>query len=170
MVRIQEESRQDHDAIRQVNKLAFETEEEGQLIDRLRADGQIVASLVALREGKVVGHILFSELPINTGKGILPAVALAPMAVLPDAQHQGIGSALIEAGITVCRERGKLAVLVLGHEKYYPRFGFSAELAKSVHSPYSHFSASWMAKELQSGALTNISGIAHYPAAFSVVD
>ena len=70
----------------------------------------------------------------------------------------------------ICRERGKVAVFVLGHEKYYPRFGFSAELAQSVDSRYSQFAAAWMAKELQAGALADVRGVACYPAAFSLVD
>ena len=160
----------DHlDGIRNVNRLAFGGEDEVKLVDRLRADGLVVASLVALRDGEVAGHILFSELPIRRSDGgVIPAASLAPMAVHPRLQRVGVGSLLVRAGLEVCRAKGKEAVLVLGHPGYYPRFGFSVELGRRVQSPYS--GDSWMALELKRGALEGISGSVQYPAAFGLLE
>jgi putative acetyltransferase len=167
-VYVREETPQDHEAIREVNRLAFKGEEEAQLVDRLRADGLVVASLVAVEDGQVVGHILFSELAIQTNEGGLRAVALAPMAVRPEAQRRGIGSALVRQGLRVCRERGRSAVIVVGHPAYYPRFGFSAERARNLRSPFS--GDAFMALELTPRALENVIGTVRYPEAFGLAD
>ncbi len=165
---IRPERPDDLEAIRSVNRLAFGGDGEARLVDRLRADGLAVASLVAEQGGELVGHILFSELPIRTASGSIPAVSLAPMAVRPGLQRQGIGSSLVRAGLEACRARGAKAALVLGHETYYPRFGFSAQLGRRVASPYS--GPSWMALELEPGALDGVSGAVQYPAAFGILE
>ena len=95
---IREETVGDREAIRAVNRLAFGGEEEAVLVDRLRADGLAVASVLAVEGGEVAGHVLFSELPVETGVRVIPAVSLAPMAVRPEWQRKGIGSALVRAG------------------------------------------------------------------------
>lgn len=167
-MQIRDETRQEHDAIREVNRLAFNGEVEGELVDRLRADGLVVASLVAVEQGRVVGHILFSKLTIEAATEPRRAVALAPMAVRPESQRKGVGSALVRRGLEVCRERGHSIVLVVGHPAYYPRFGFSAALAKNLRSPYS--GDVFMALELTPGALKDVVGTVAYPEAFSEVD
>ncbi len=164
---IRDETPADLDAIREVHRLAFGGEREVGLVDRLRADGLVVASLVAVEAGAVVGHVLFSPLPITTDHGVVAAAALAPLAVVPARQRQGIGSALVRRGLEVCCERGRAAVIVLGHPAYYPRFGFSAELARAVRAPYS--GEAFMALELTPGALTSGPGTARYPDAFALV-
>src|SRR3954467_9586625 len=97
-VHIRAEVAADHDAIRRVNRLAFGQDEEARLVDALREGGHVRLSLVAERAGQVVAHILFSDLPIVTEAETIPAIALAPMAVLPEFQNQGIGSALVRRG------------------------------------------------------------------------
>ena len=87
------------------------------------------------------------------------------MAVLPSYQRQGIGSRLVEAGLEVCREKGCKIVVVLGHTEFYPRFGFTAELAQSLKSPFGGSDA-WMSMELVSGALTGVEGRVEYPPPF----
>ena len=87
MAVIREETPADHDAIRKVSQLAFEGEAEAQLVDRLRSDGAVVVSLVAVEENNIVGHILFSDLLIETEHAVLHAVSLAPMAVIPQCQR-----------------------------------------------------------------------------------
>ena len=124
-------------------------------------------SLVAVADGQLVGHILFSDLPIVTPDGVVPALALAPLAVLPERQRQGVGIALTEQGIEACRQMGARIVIVLGHPEYYPRFGFSAELARPLESPYA--GASFMALELVPGALAGVRGQVEYPPPFSQV-
>ena len=102
---IREETPADYDAIREVNRLAFQRESEARLVDQLRTDGDVVASLVAVEGDQVVGHIMLSKLPIETAAQALRGAALAPMAVRPDLQRQGIGSALIKRGIRLCQDR-----------------------------------------------------------------
>jgi putative acetyltransferase len=168
MPRTRPESLQDHRAIRHVNRLAFGGEEEARLVDRLRAEGFVVVSLVAVEGGRVVGHILFSELPIETETGAIRAVALAPMAVLPERQRQGIGSALVREGLAFCRQGGYAAAVVVGHPDYYPRFGFSAELAKHLTAPFS--GEAFMALELTPRALEGVKGTVTYPPPFGLAD
>jgi len=109
--------------------------------------------------------ILFSRLPIVTEGGTVDALSLAPMAVLPSHQRQGVGSRLVEAGLETCRENGHKIVVVLGHPDFYPRFGFSADLAQPLESPFGGGEA-WMAMELVPGALAGVEGRVEYPAPF----
>jgi putative acetyltransferase len=169
MLEIREETPGDHQAIRDVVARAFDDETVAALVDRLRADGVVVTSLVAVEDGRVVGHILFSETPIDIEKGVVEGATLSPLAVAPERQGEGIGSALARRGIEVCRERGKSVLIVLGHPTYYPRFGFSAEVARRVRSKYSDKGPAYMAMELTPGALAT-GGTARVPAAFDLVD
>ena len=169
MVHIREETAADLEAIREVNRRAFGGESEVRLVDRLREDGLVVTSLVAVEDERVVGHILFSELTIVTGHSDVSAATLAPLAVIPERQRAGVGSALTRRGLEICRERGRAAVVLVGHPAYYPRFGFSSEMAKAIRSPYSGAGEAWMATELTPGALST-GGEARFPAAFDLVD
>lgn len=162
---IRSETSLDYPAIRSINSLAFTSDAEARLVDALRQDGYVRVSLVAEMAGQVVGHILFSDLPILTTAGTVPALALAPMAVLPEVQKQGIGSALVRQGLEACRQQGHRIVVVLGHRHFYPHFGFSPELARQLQSPYS--GESFMALELVPGALAGVSGRVVYPLPFS---
>lgn len=134
---VRDEIPEDYEAIGNLNRLAFGGNGEAELVDRLRSTGFGVVSLVAIEDGEIVGHILFSELPIETDQGVIDAESLAPMAVHPKWQRQGIGSALVQQGVEICRELGKSIVVVLGHPGDYPRFGFSAELQRifTAHFP-----------------------------------
>jgi putative acetyltransferase len=163
---IRPETRADHGAIRHVNRLAFAQDAEARLVDALRDGGHVRASLVAEKEGQVVGHVLFSHLPIVTEAQAVPALALAPMAVLPQLQNRGIGSDLVRRGLEVCKEQGHRIVVVLGHPHFYQRFGFSSKLAAQVESPYSG-RESFMAVLLVPGALDGVAGRAVYPPPFS---
>ncbi len=106
MIAVREETPADYDAVREVNRRAFGQADEARLADALRAAGVVVASLVAEEDGRIAGHILFTELEIETTAGPLRAAALAPMAVQPERQRRGTGSALVRRGIEVCRKRG----------------------------------------------------------------
>ena len=155
----------DHESIRTVNRLAFDRDDEAQLVDALREGGYVRLSLVAERAGQVVGHILFSDLPIIIEAGTVPALALAPMAVLPAFQKQGIGMALVREGLDACREQGHKIVVVLGHPHFYPRFGFTSKLAARLASPFSG-KESFMAVEQVPGALDGVKGRVQYPPPF----
>ena len=152
----------DHGAIRALNLAAFEGGAEADLVEALRADGDVALELVAEEGGAIVGHILFSRLWADS-EGLY--MALAPMAVSPQRQRQGIGGRLVAGGLELCQEFGARAVVVLGHPDYYPRFGFTAEAAAKLKSPYSG-SPAYMAKALEPGALDEPRTLA-YPDAFA---
>jgi len=153
-------------AIRRVNEAAFRRADEANLVEALRTEGAVLASLVAELGGHVVGHILFSRMWIESAAGQIPAAALAPVAVLPENQRQGIGGRLIRSGLDVLRQQGERIVVVLGHPDYYPRFGFSTEMARSLESPFP--ADAYMALEIEPGTLKGIRGKVRYAAAFSI--
>lgn len=169
VVDIREESVADHDAIREVNRQAFNEDRVADLVDHLRADGVVIVSLVAVQDGEVVGHICFSQTPMETPRGTLAGATLSPLAVLPAHQRNGIGIALTVRGIEICRERGVGAIMVIGHPEYYPRFGFSSAMAKQIQSKYSAFGDPYMAVELIPGVLAE-GATAQVPKAFELVD
>ena len=160
------ENDHDHEAVRQMNRLAFGQDAEARLVDALRCGGFARASLVAEIDGQVVGHILFSDLNIVADTSIVAALALAPMAVLPEFQRQGIGSALVRRGLETCKEQEHRIVVVLGHPDFYPRFGFSSKLAEHLQSPYGG-GPSHMAAELVPGALDCVVGKLVYSPPFN---
>jgi len=161
---IRDEHTSDHYRIRVVNEAAFGRSEEADLIDRLRAEGAVLLSLVAEIDSQIIGHILFSRMTVETTQGSLAAVSLAPMAVLPRHQGRQFGSQLVLRGLAELRDRGERIVIVLGHKDYYPRFGFSPEKARNLSSPFPP--EAFMALELSDGALAGVHGIVRYPAAF----
>lgn len=144
---IRPETDEDCKAVWSLNRAAFEAEDEANLVDSLRDGGYVEVSLVAEVDGEIVGHILFSRLAVSTRVGTVDALSLAPMAVLPSHQRQGIGSKLVEAGLEACRVRAHKIVVVLGDPDFYPRFGFSAKLARPLESPFGGGEA-WMAWSL----------------------
>jgi len=163
---IRQEQPADEGAVRMVNEAAFGRPDEGDLVDRLRHDGAVLASFVAEEQRRVVGHILFSRTVIDAEDGAILSVALAPMAVLPGSQRRGVGTALIRCGLDWLRARGECSVLVLGHTKYYPRFGFSPERARLLTTPFPP--DAFMALELVAGALDGVRGAVRYPPAFEL--
>jgi putative acetyltransferase len=152
----------DHAAIRAVVEAAFDKAEEADLIERLREAGDVMFELVEETEGEIVGHILYSRLWADS---LNLYAALAPLAVRPDRQRDGIGKRLTIASIDTAREFGAHAVVVLGHPAYYPKFGFSAEAAARLNSSFSG-SPAFMALALEPGALDAPLLVA-YPDAFA---
>ena len=136
-IAIRPEAPADFEAIRTVHAEAFGQPDEADLVERLRDDGEFVAALSAVRDGHVVGHIVFSRLPITAVNRKIAGAALAPLAVLPRWQRHGAGSVLVRSGLRHCAGLGIEAVVVLGHPTYYPRFGFSATLAQQLQAPFS---------------------------------
>jgi putative acetyltransferase len=162
-VEIREEAADEADAIDAVHLAAFGGPFEAALVRRLRADGLAVLSLVAVEQG-TVGHGLLSRLDVEVEGRTIRALALAPVAVKPEHQRLGIGTALIGRALGLARARSWQAVIVVGHPGYYPRFGFSAVLARKLVSPYA--GDSFMALELVPGALRGAAGRVTYPSAF----
>lgn len=158
----------DHAAVHAVNAAAFPTPLEADLVDALREQAHPVISLVAERDGTILGHILFSPVTLDSRPG-LPVMGLAPMAVTPEYQESGIGSALVRAGLEECRQKGFSAVVVLGHPEYYPRFGFVPAVRYGIRSEYDVPDEVFMALELVPGALRDAAGTIRYHAAFGSV-
>ncbi len=152
--------------IREVNEAAFGGVDEADLVEALRTEGVVLLSVVAELERRIVGHILFCRMSIDTPTGVVAAVALAPMAVLPRYQRHGIGGRLIRYGLDALQGLGERAVIVVGHPGYYPRFGFSTEQARSLEHPFPP--ETFMALELSPGALARIRGRVRYPHAFGL--
>jgi len=112
-------------------------------------------------DGKLVGHILFSPVTLDS-KSALQLMGLAPMAVLPSQQRQGIGSALVEAGLAQCHLAKCGAVAVLGHPDYYPKFGFKPSTNFAIKSEYDVPAQVFMIVELEKGYLKDCSGTIAY--------
>ena len=153
-ITIRPEAPGDEAAIRAVTTQAFEQEAEGKIVDALRAAKLIPVggSLVALDGNAVVGHLLLSWVVLRaedeTPDGH-SALALGPMAVAPERQHQGIGSKLVQASIDVARNAEARVVIVLGHPEFYPRFGFTPARPQGIECPFPIESdAPWMALRL----------------------
>jgi putative acetyltransferase len=164
-MRITQERAGDAAAIREVQLAAFGHADEADLVDALRESGDAVLSLVAEESGRIAGHVLFSRLTIHADHGeIVPALALAPMAVAPERQRQGVGTALLTEALHECRVRGERIVIVLGHLDFYPRFGFSHERAARLDSEFQ--CDAFMALELQADALQGLAGRVEYAAPF----
>ncbi len=162
----------DYATIEEVNRLAFGQENEARLVAAIRqAQGFDEAlSLVAIRADKLVGHILFSPIHIESDQGRIPALALAPMAVLPKFQRQGIGSDLVREGLEACRRSEHAIVVVVGHPGFYPRFGFYPATSHGIRAPFDVPDEAFMILCLeQPGILEDISGVVRYPSAFNEV-
>ena len=167
MADIRQEIRDDVEHIREVNEEAFNQPAEADLIDELRENGKVIVSLVAEEELKVVGQILFSKASIDRHN--IKVAGLAPMAVLPEFQNQGIGTLLMQEGLDECLSLGYDAIIVLGHTDYYPRFGFKLAAEYGIRSEWEEQiqEDAFMILELHAGALDGVEGIARYADEFS---
>ncbi len=165
---IRDEQEKDRAAVHAVNVSAFETPLEADLVDALREQAEPVVSLVAEDNGAIVGHIMFSPVSLS-GHPALRIMGLAPMAVAPEHQRKGIGSALVRAGLEQCKQFGFGAVVVLGHPAYYPRFGFLPSTRFGIGCEYEVPEEVFMIVELQASFLRGASGKVRYHAAFSNV-
>ncbi len=171
-ITIRQENKEDFASVFEVNKLAFAQEGEAKLVDLLRKSSAFIPelSLVAIIGNTIIGHILFTKIKIvaNT-KNETESLALAPMAVIPAFQQQGIGAQLIKSGLTKARELQYPSVIVLGHEHYYPKFGFVPASKWNIQSPYNVPANVFMALELLPDGLKNASGMVKYPKEFEAV-
>jgi putative acetyltransferase len=166
MTVIRRETAADVESVREVNRQAFGGEDESRLVDLLRDGGFAKLSLVAVVDDRVVGHILFSDLTIETDRETIHSLSLAPLAVLPTHQRCGIGSALVREGLQTAQLSGHRIVIVLGQPAFYERFGFSANLAQQLRSLYS--GPNFMALALEPGALEGLGGDVRYPPPFAM--
>jgi putative acetyltransferase len=149
--------------VRSVNEQAFEQPAEANIVDTLRQACPDSLSLVA-KDGKdVVGHILFSPVVVESSGRSVTGMGLAPMAVLPDRQQQGVGKRLVQRGLEILRERGCPFVVVLGHPDYYPRFGFRRASSHGLSSQWEGVpDEAFMVLILDREAMTGVTGVARY--------
>ena len=173
-ITIRKETPEDYSWVVELTERAFKVMpfsdgNEGKLVDKLRKAPTFIKelSLVAELNGQVVGHILFTPIQIINIQESFVSLALAPVSVLPEFQNQGIGSQLILAGHQKAKELGFKSVIVLGHEHYYPRFGYTPAFTWGIKAPFDLPSDDlFMALELIDGALTRVAGTVIYPPEF----
>ena len=166
MVEIRREKPKDAAAIRYVLEQAFRGSDEADLVEVLRKADKVPISLVAIYDGQVVGHILFSPVTVASAPSAYRSIGLAPVGVLPEIQRRGIGSLLIQEGLRECREARYDIAVVLGDPVYYSRFGFSRAADYGLGNEYGvdeHF----MAIEFRTGALAKVSGTVRYQPEFN---
>ncbi|MHC4415712.1 MAG: GNAT family N-acetyltransferase [Planctomycetota bacterium] len=157
----------DDAAIAHVHTAAFEGPQEAAIVTELRKIAHPFISLVAHLDDRLVGHILFTPVTIRSDPHPTPALGLGPMAVLPETQGRGIGSALAEAGLAACLRASHFVVFVVGAPGFYARFGFrlAAPLGLRFRSP--EFDPVFMVAELAPGALAGRRGWVEYLPPFS---
>ena len=151
--------------IHAINRAAFNSATEADVVDVLRSSAENVISLVAEEEGEIVGHIMFSPVQL-TGAADVRAMALAPLAVTPGRQRAGIGSALVRAGLEECRRLGIDAVFVVGHATYYPRFGFKSASSVGFVCEFEVPDEAFMVAELVAGVLERKTATVHFHPVF----
>lgn len=172
-ITIRQEAKRDYQTTEDIVKKAFADAEysdhkERFLVNKLRNCKVFVPelSLVGEANGEIVGHIMLTKLIIENDESEYESLALAPVSVLPEYQNKGIGSKMINEGLRIAKELGFKSVIVLGHEKYYPRFGFRPASRWNIKAPFDVPDESFMALELETGSLAEVIGTVVYPKEF----
>lgn len=162
---IREEEQKDLKEVKEMIKKSFESAEhtdnnEHNLAEKLRKSGNFIKelSLVAERDGKIIGHIMSTRLDIVSDSDKHVSLAIAPLSVHPDFQRMGVGGLLIKETFKIAKELGYGSIFLLGSEKYYPKFGFEKSTNFGISAPFDVPSENFMAIELTKGALENVSG------------
>lgn len=170
---IRQEKLSDHKAIFALIEKAFANmtisdHQEHHLVNRLRKSDAYIPelSLVAEVDDKIVGHILLTKLKIKNGDKEYDSLALAPVSVLPEYQGQGIGSQLIRQSHSIATELGHQSIVLIGHEAYYPRFGYLPAHSYDIQFPFDVPKENAMAKELITDSLREVKGMVTYPKEF----
>jgi putative acetyltransferase len=171
MLTLRTERPSDVPAVAGIHRLAFGGDAEPSLVNALRGTDAFVPelSIVAEQDGAPVGHLLFTRVTIQAPSGEVPALALAPLAVLPALQRKGVGSALMREGLARARALGHGLVLVLGHPEYYARFGFVRASEHGLRCRWPVPDEVYRVLELRPGALQGVSGEVIYAAPFNAV-
>lgn len=159
---VRPETHADFARVHEIHRLAFETNAEAMLVNGLRREAAPQISLVADLGSQVVGHILFTAVSIGDTPAGPKTLGLAPMAVHPEFQDQGVGHALVEAGLEACAVAGCEVVVTLGHPDYYSRFGFESAVEEGISYVGAQYDPFFMVKELVAGALENYQGEVKY--------
>ena len=167
MLTIRGEEAGDRGAVRRVNETAFEDADEADLVDKLRSAGAMTLSLLAVLNGDVVAHGVWSPVVVAPDSEDLRVLGLGPVAVQPEFQRQGVGTALVREGLRQCLNMGYAAVFVLGHPLYYPRFGFAIASGRGLRYEHDAPDEAFMVLELVDGALDGVKGTVHYGPEFA---
>jgi len=151
------------DDVLSIERAAFGSDEEAELVRALIGDDSAkpIVSLLAFEESRAVGHILFTKARIAEAEAHPSVAILAPLAVMPDAQKQGIGGKLIERGLKVLSESGVDLVFVLGYPEYYPRYGFKPAGCLGFDAPYpvpDKNADAWMVQALRPEGIGSVRG------------
>ncbi|MGE6365244.1 GNAT family N-acetyltransferase [Bacillus paramycoides] len=172
-ITIRQEQKNDYSKTEEVVKQAFLNEEfsdktEHELVSRIRECDAFIpeVSIVAVDE-EIVGHIMLSKITIEQDGATVDSLALAPVSVAPSHQKKGIGGKLIAAAIEKAKELGYGSVVVLGHQDYYPKFGFKKASDWNIKAPFEVPDEVFMAMELRENALQGVEGVVQYSEAFS---
>jgi len=168
MVTIRKEEVRDIWAIRNLNEVAFDGSAEADVVDKLRQRCDDCLSVVAVDGHEVVGHVMFSPATVESGGRVIRGMGLAPMAVLPNYQRKGVGTALIERGLALLREKRCPFVIVLGHADYYPRFGFVSASRYNLKSQWEGIpDEAFMILVFDQKALKGVHGVVKYREEFN---
>lgn len=163
MTKICFEKPEDIAFIHSVNEQAFGRVSEAKLVDTLRLACTDHLSLVADDNGSIIGHLMFTPVVVTDGKQKTEGMGLAPMAVLPSRQRQGIGTQLVDSGLRILKEKGCPFVIVLGHPEYYPRFGFQAASGCNIRTQWDGVpDEAFMILVMDHEAMQNVSGVATF--------
>lgn len=176
MITIRKEEEKDYEQVFQLTEEAFRDMEHSDhheqfLVENLRKSDAFIPELSLVAEdenGRIAGHILFTKIKIVNGSESFESLALAPVSVKPEFQNQGLGGKLITEGHRIARELGYQSVILIGHEKYYPRFGYEKTSNFGVSFPFEIPEENGMAIELVKDGLKNKKGMVKYPKEFGI--
>lgn len=176
MLKIRQEEEKDfakvfHVIEKAFQKIEFSDHQEQFLVERLRKSEAFIPelSLVAENEnGEIIGHILFTKIKIVSNSATFESLALAPVSVIPEFQNIGIGSKLITQGHQIAKELGYQSVILIGHEKYYPKFGYVKTSNFGISFPFEVPEENGMAAELTKDSLKNVNGVIEYTKEFNI--
>ncbi len=168
-IEIKREKKRDFEEVDMLLQVAFENKSIAQMVQQLREKDAFIPELarVARINNQIIGVIHYSHIQIIKGKKITSSISMAPLAVLPAYQNLGIAAELIRNSFAKAREKGYKSVIVMGHEEYYPRFGFKLASGFNIVCPYDVPNENFMALELFPDTLANANGKVKYDPLFS---
>jgi predicted N-acetyltransferase YhbS len=171
---IRQEKKDDYNLVERLVKEAFETEEhsdhtEHLLVERIRNSDAFIPelSIIAQLGNEIVGHILLTKINIKNSSNSYESLALAPISVKSKYQKRGIGGRLIAESHEIAKSLGYKSIILLGHEKYYPKFGYQQANKFGIRLPYDVPEENCMVIELFKDSLKNISGLVEYSSEFN---
>jgi len=176
MIIIRQEEKKDYQQVFQLTEEAFREMEHSDhqeqfLVEKLRKSEAFIPELSLVAEdenGTIAGHILFTKIKIVNEEKSFDSLALAPVSVKPEFQNQGIGAKLILQGHRIAEELGYESVILIGHEKYYPRFGYKKTSNFGISFPFDIPEENGMAIELIKDGLRDKKGVVKYPQEFEI--